>query len=77
MNTHNRIPLAQVSPALLDRYGSTVGYRRLSNMARDGHLRTEVINGRHFLPEASLPALAAALGLTSAEVKHTADIVAV
>ncbi len=67
-----RIPLSRLSPELIDRYGTSPGYRVLSNMARDGQLRTEVVNGRHYVLEASLPALAAALGLTSAAVEHIA-----
>ncbi len=63
MNTQNRIPLPRLSPELIDRYGTSPGYRTLSNMARDGVLRTEVVNGRHYVLEADVPALAADLGL--------------
>ena len=73
VNAQARIPLSRLSPELIDRYGTSPGYRVLANMARDGHLRTEIVNGRHFVPEASLPALAAALGLTSAAVEHAAS----
>ncbi len=62
----NHIPLAQLSPELIDRYGKSPGYRILSNMARDGHLRTEIVNGRHYVLEANLPAIAADLGLVPA-----------
>ena len=63
MTVQNRIPLPRLSPELINRYGTSPGYRILSNMARDGHLRTEVVNGRHYVLEADVPALAANLGL--------------
>ncbi len=66
MNTQTRIPLPRLSLELIDRYGGSPGYRILSNMARDGHLRTEIVNGRHYVLEANLPAIAADLGLVSA-----------
>lgn len=66
MNTQARIPLGRLSPELIDRYGKSPGYRILSNMARDGHLRTEIVNGRHYVLEANLPAIAADLGLVPA-----------
>ncbi len=66
MGTQTRIPLSRLSPELNDRYGTTPGYRKLYNMAMDGHLRTEIVNGRHYVLEANLPAIAADLGLVPA-----------
>ena len=63
MQNHTHIPLARLSSELIDRYGSSPGYRKLSNMALDGHLRTEVVNGRRYVLEENVPALAADLGL--------------
>lgn len=63
MLAQNRIPLPRLSPELIDRYGTSPGYRTLSNMARDGVLRTQVVNGRHYVLETDVPALAADLGL--------------
>jgi len=69
MLVQNRIPLPRLSPELIDRYGTSPGYRTLSNMARDGVLRTEVIRGRHYVSEADVPALAADLGLIPAPAR--------
>ncbi len=63
MSTQTRIPLSRLSPELNDRYGTTPGYRKLYSMAQDGRLRTEMVNGRHYVLEANLPAIAADLGL--------------
>ena len=64
MNTQTRISLSRLSPELSDRYGAAPGYRKLYSMAQDGLLRTELVNGRHYVMEADLPAIAATLGLT-------------
>ena len=67
MDTQTRIPLSRLSPELNDRFGGTApGYRKLYMMAMDGKLRTELVNGRHYVLEASLPAIAVELGLTPA-----------
>ena len=63
MSLQNAIPLPRVSPELLDRYGKSPGYMKLGSMVRDGRLRTQVVNGRHYVLESDLPALAAELGL--------------
>ena len=75
MSTQNCIPLSRLSLELSDRYGNTPGYRKLYSMAQDGRLRTEMVNGRHYVPKTSLPAIAADLGLAPAShdsVPHTA-----
>jgi len=64
MSTETRIPLSRLSPELIDRYGKLPGYRKLAIMAMDGQLRTEMVNGRHYVFEADLPAIAETLGLT-------------
>lgn len=64
MTEQTRMPLSRLSPALIDRYGTSPGYSKLSSMVRDGHLRTEMVNGRYYVCEADLPAIAATLGLT-------------
>ncbi len=67
MNTQARIPLSRLSPELTDRYGVTApNYRKLHMLAMDGRLRTELVNGRHYVLEANLPAIAADLGLVPA-----------
>ena len=66
MITNTHIPLSRLSPELIDRYGKSPGYRKLASMAMDGRLRTEMVNGRHYVPEATLPMLAADLGLIPA-----------
>ena len=76
---HRKIPLSRLSLELCDRYGATApGYRKLYMLAMDGRLRTEMVNGRHYVPEANLPAIAADLGLVpAAEVStpaHTARV---
>jgi hypothetical protein len=63
MSTQTHISLSRLSPELNDRYGATPGYRKLYSMAQDGRLRTEMVNGRHYVLEANLPAIAADLGL--------------
>jgi hypothetical protein len=74
MTVQNRIPLPRLSAELIDRYGTSPGYRFLSDMARDGLLRTQVVKGRHFVLEADVPAIAKAIGLTPAhaQVEHAA-----
>ncbi len=67
MGTQTRIPLSRLSPELIDRFGGAApGYRRLYMMAMDGKLRTELVNGRHYVLEANLPAIAVDLGLMPA-----------
>ena len=68
MNTQTRISLSRLSPELSDRYGTAPGYRKLYSMAQDGLLRTELVNGRHYVMEADLPTIAAKLGLSPAAV---------
>ncbi len=64
MTTQTYIPLARLSPELSDRFGvAAPGYRQLYGMVVDGKLRTDLINGRHYVLEANLPAIAADLGL--------------
>ena len=76
MTDHTRIPLARLSPELNDRYGSSPGYRKLHQLALDGALRTELVNGRHYVREASLPDIAVALGLTPKAAEHSRTIAA-
>ena len=72
MDTQTRIPLSRLSPELIDRFGGAApGYRKLYMMAMDGKLRTELVNGRHYVLEANLPAIAADLGLASASGVRT------
>lgn len=67
MDTQTRIPLSRLSPELTDRYGVIApNYRKLHMLAMDGRLRTEMVNGRHYVLEANLPAIAADLGLVPA-----------
>lgn len=67
MTAQTRIPLTRLSPELSDRYGAAApGYRKLYMLAMDGQLRTELVNGRHYVLEANLPAIAADLGLVPA-----------
>lgn len=67
MTAQIRVPLSRLSLELIDRYGKSPGYRKLANMAMDGQLRTEMVNGRHYVLEANLPTIAADLGLTAVE----------
>ena len=59
------IPLSLTSRELARRFGgSAPAYRRLYELVLDGKLPAEQVNGRWFVDEADLPAIAATLGLT-------------
>jgi hypothetical protein len=59
------IPLSQTSRELSRRFGgSAPAYRQLYELILDGKLPAEQVNGRWFVDEADLPAIAATLGMT-------------
>jgi len=58
-------PLPGLAAKLLSTYGNAgPGYRKAYLLALDGVLPTVQRNGRYFVADADLPAVAAVLGLT-------------
>ena len=56
MNNSTHVQLSGLAPALADLTGVTPpSYRKLLDHARDGLIRTEVSNGRHFVPRSECP----------------------
>ena len=77
-NVHKQISGSQLALALRDLVGpdaeqAVPSYRKLHYLMLDGKIRTQVINGRHYVPEPDLPAIARMLGLPvpTASSSHT------
>ena len=74
MNTSTHVQLSGLAPALADLTGVTPpSYRKLLDHARDGLIRTEVANGRHFVPRSDLEQIADNLGLIRKSVAASAS----
>ncbi len=72
LSTAAEILLPRLSPELDALPGITSrspGYRKLHMMVLDGHLRTEVVNGRHYVRKAEVPNIARMLGMLPLQVE--------
>lgn len=58
-----KLPISEVPMALKERYGEPVRYRQIDSAARDARIPVQRINGRWYVEEADLPAIAAVFGL--------------
>lgn len=76
MDSQNHLPLSRLSPeldALPGITGRSPGYRKLHMLVLDGHLRTERVNGRHYVRKVDVPSIAEMLGMLpslAAELNH-------